>query len=421
MAINTLTFGDVHSADYGVYISGEGVFNAPKRAVNSISIPGRNGNFILDEGRFENISVSYRVICFEKTLSDFRDCLANFRNALASQKGYQRLTDTFHPDEYRIAAFVDGFTVDPIKYNTAADFTITFECKPQRWLMSGEAPLSVTSGDTILNPTKFDASPLLEVYGYGLLHIGSQEIEIQSAPMGDIVVAQSVTQRVYYPPYNTNSTLTYTFDDSNLEQGDPVDATNNKITLIISRKDSSSTYVSYSSAGSESDTVNYQTTAENVNVWGFLFVINIPSLNYVYGTSQTDEVHPSLNVTFNTTDGSVTNTSRFVMSITYDGAHTITFQFALVTNVSVRAFTYERAVITVNEISASSSRLVVPNPCYIDCDIGEVYIIESGEIVTYNALSELGSELPVIPTGSTEITFDNTITQLAITPRWWKI
>ena len=38
MAIeNSITFGGVNSADYGIYISGEGVFNAPKRDVEMIN------------------------------------------------------------------------------------------------------------------------------------------------------------------------------------------------------------------------------------------------------------------------------------------------------------------------------------------------------------------------------------------------
>ena len=42
MAIrNSLMFGGVSSADYGIFISGEGVFNSPTRAVEMVSVPGR--------------------------------------------------------------------------------------------------------------------------------------------------------------------------------------------------------------------------------------------------------------------------------------------------------------------------------------------------------------------------------------------
>ena len=49
---HSIIFGGVDSADYGIYISGEGVFNAPRRDVEMAAIPGRNGDLALDHGRY---------------------------------------------------------------------------------------------------------------------------------------------------------------------------------------------------------------------------------------------------------------------------------------------------------------------------------------------------------------------------------
>ena len=99
MAVNTITFGGVTSSAYDIYISGEGVFNAPKRMVSLVEVPGRNGKLAIDEGCYDNIEVVYPGFNFESDLNSFRTKLANFRNALASKSGYQELSDTFHPDE----------------------------------------------------------------------------------------------------------------------------------------------------------------------------------------------------------------------------------------------------------------------------------------------------------------------------------
>ena len=118
MAVNSITFGGVNSADFGIYISGEGVFNAPKRDVEMIKIPGRNGEFALDNGRFENIEVTYPAFNFEPDDYDtFMQNLSDFRNAICAQRGYQRLTDTFHPDEYRMATYIGGLEIKPVKYS----------------------------------------------------------------------------------------------------------------------------------------------------------------------------------------------------------------------------------------------------------------------------------------------------------------
>ena len=95
----SLTFDNQTSREYGVYITGEAVYNAPERAVEMISIPGRNGSFALDQGRFENIEVTYPAGIFAENESDFAQAVSDFRNFLCSKKGYCRLTDEYNPSE----------------------------------------------------------------------------------------------------------------------------------------------------------------------------------------------------------------------------------------------------------------------------------------------------------------------------------
>ena len=143
-----LTFDSTSSRDYGVYITGRAVFNAPQRAVEMIAIPGRNGAFAQDQGRFENIEVTYPAGIFAETEEDFAQAISDFRNFLCSKKGYCRLTDEYNPNEYRMAVYKSGLEVDPARL-IAGEFEITFECKPQRWLTDGEMPVEIgTWGDT---------------------------------------------------------------------------------------------------------------------------------------------------------------------------------------------------------------------------------------------------------------------------------
>lgn len=141
----SLIFGNVNSADYDFYISGEGVFNAPKRDVEAISIPGRNGQLLIDRNRYENIEVVYPAFCQADTIEEFASKLSKYRNALASQIGYQRLTDTINSEEYRMGTFIDGFEAEPIMFNTVATIDLKFNCKPQRFLKSGEARRGITA------------------------------------------------------------------------------------------------------------------------------------------------------------------------------------------------------------------------------------------------------------------------------------
>ena len=136
---NYLVFDGLDSRDFGVYISGSGVYNSPARVVNALSVPGRNGDLLIPGGKFENIEVTYPAFIY----TNFKQNLADFRSALSAVSGYGRLTDTYHTDEYRLAYFAEGIEVDARSQNDAGEFEIVFNCKPQRFLTSGETPITI--------------------------------------------------------------------------------------------------------------------------------------------------------------------------------------------------------------------------------------------------------------------------------------
>ena len=157
---NYFTFGQFDSRDFGVYISGEGTYNAPARVYDVISVPGRNGDLLIDRGKFENIFVKYPAFIAG---DNFRSNLAAFRSAMLSGSGYARLTDTYHPDEFRLAYYGDPIEMTARKQNNGAEFDIVFNCKPQRFLLSGETPVIFSADGSITNPTLFDSKPSIKV------------------------------------------------------------------------------------------------------------------------------------------------------------------------------------------------------------------------------------------------------------------
>ena len=148
---NYFTFGQFDSRDFGVYITGTGTYNAPARMYDAISVPGRNGDLLIDNGKFENIRITYPAFIAG---DDFNSNLEAFRSALLSVSGYARLADTYHPNEYRMAYFGNDIVVDARTQHDAGEFDITFTCKPQRFLTSGENAIVVSPqgahGDNLL-------------------------------------------------------------------------------------------------------------------------------------------------------------------------------------------------------------------------------------------------------------------------------
>ena len=170
--LNHLTYDGVDSSSFGVFISGEGVFGSPARRGEMISIPGRNGTLFMDEGVFENIPGKYPAFIGTKNEVEFREKLAAFRNAVLSRGNYKKLSDTYHPDEFRLAVYRSGLEVEPEEYNRSGKFELEFVCKPQRFLVSGETPVIFSENGIITNPTLFASSPLIKVTGNGTVAIG---------------------------------------------------------------------------------------------------------------------------------------------------------------------------------------------------------------------------------------------------------
>ena len=56
---NFIIFNGQSLRDFGVYISGLNTYNAPSRDVDSVKVPGRNGTLTMDNGRYNNINVTY--------------------------------------------------------------------------------------------------------------------------------------------------------------------------------------------------------------------------------------------------------------------------------------------------------------------------------------------------------------------------
>jgi phage-related protein len=57
-------------------------------------------------------------------------------------------------------------------------FTVSFDRKPQRFLLAGEEKTTLTESGQIVNPTQFESQPLIRVYGTGVLGIGTQSVTI---------------------------------------------------------------------------------------------------------------------------------------------------------------------------------------------------------------------------------------------------
>ena len=205
MAKKTFTFDNKSSADFGLFINGRGVFDSPEPDLEYVSIPGRSGDLIYDNNRFKNIKVTYPA-CF--MLENFRTNFKALQAFLLKHKGYYKLTDDYEPNYFRMASVSEPIELKNIEWvYDAGSFDLVFNCKPQRFLTSGETETDYTASNTITNPTDFPSKPLLKVYGTGTVTIGGVTITISSHSYAYIEIDCELMD-CYYQGNNANQYVT---------------------------------------------------------------------------------------------------------------------------------------------------------------------------------------------------------------------
>ncbi len=171
--VKNLVFNDKSSKDLGLVITSSNLYNAPQLSYSADKIDGRNGNLITCDGSYQNVELTVKMMWRDKAES----ITNQIKSWLLSAKGYKRLESDYQMDCYRLAMVSGTLDFDIFK-NRSGSVEVTFTCKPQLYLKSGEQVTTFTTDGIIDNPTLFDAKPLIRVYGVGELGIGSDTITI---------------------------------------------------------------------------------------------------------------------------------------------------------------------------------------------------------------------------------------------------
>lgn len=407
MIFNSLQFDGDNSLDHGVYITGEAIYSAPVRDTENIEIPGRNGDFILDKGRWKNIDVTYKAGLFGSDQENFADKIRTYRNILASRLGYKRITDTYNPNEFRLGKLKDGLDVETKTQKKAGEFDIVFDCKPQRFLISGEEEIEVSSGQTISNPTAYDASPLVELQGYGTVNIGGKPISIKDEALGKIVIGPSLR--------GTSTTTALTFDTAFLNIGDEFYIPSLKVSKDIECVQGAKRILGVSgqviTGQCVCDSTGYGSSRE-------ISVKEYPDNSFVYGTAGTHSFSAQFTIDYYSDNPHYDALYSVIVSVTYDGDDTITVECS--ENEPVPTGLTASDPYWASERTEGISTIgTAGSTFFIDFETGDIFVERSGEVMSFNRFADLGSDLLTLKPGANEVTYDNTVTLLKITPRWF--
>lgn len=163
-----IIFNGTSSQDFGLVVEKVPSSVHASRRGNLISIPGRNGVIVREDGSFDTYAQEYDIWFSELKEYGNRSAYDMARDIavwLLGASGFCRLEDDFEPEHYRLARYSGALDVE-MTLLQCGKARLTFDFQPQRYLKSGENAISYEGDSTtvfsITNPTKFEARPLLK-------------------------------------------------------------------------------------------------------------------------------------------------------------------------------------------------------------------------------------------------------------------
>lgn len=168
--MNAFTYNGTSSYSLGLRIESKNVFSTPQYDTTFQSIPGRDGDLIIPNGRFPNVQVTYSVFVPAKTQVELAQKLTAVKAWLFTEPDrYHRLSDTYEAGCFRNAVINTNLNIED-QLNKIGVFTVSFSCQPFKYLTSGQTAVTFTNGGgtaQLTNPTPFTSKPLIRINGSG--------------------------------------------------------------------------------------------------------------------------------------------------------------------------------------------------------------------------------------------------------------
>lgn len=198
-----IVFNGKSLSDFACHVDELDSLVRPDLDVSKIEIPGRNGDLTFSNGRFKNVTLSYDCMIAK----DFTANYAALLSFLKQDSNYHKLEADAEKDTFRLAIINDVSDPKIGAWFQRGTFTLKFDCKPQRFLKSGNNPFEVKNGATFYNPYFFPALPILRVYGWGTIKVNNYQLLLNQDTTTPYIDIDCDLKDAYYGSLNRNSFL----------------------------------------------------------------------------------------------------------------------------------------------------------------------------------------------------------------------
>lgn len=196
--MGVIIFNGISSKDYHIQVEHPPGYDTPERDYEMVHVPGRNGDLYIEKNSYQNTKRTYEIAALVPK-STFTNIANGINEWLHSAVGYAVLEDSYEPDYFRYAAYVEDGSITNI-LEKGGRVTVSFNCKPQRFLKEGKKGIVISSSNSkVYNPTKYEALPIVHVKitSNGVLNINGCSMTIAKPGDKDALIINSDLQDCY--------------------------------------------------------------------------------------------------------------------------------------------------------------------------------------------------------------------------------
>ena len=167
-------YDDKNSKDFNIKIKSINNLSSPQRSIEKVSVLGRNGELIIDNGNFENFILT--IECYLNCSSEDKNVISKeIKRWLQSDFSYKKLILSDDLEFYYEAYCDTKLDFEYISSNFES-FLISFSCKPYKKEINDDV-ITITESIVINNPY-LASNPLIKVMGVGdvLVNINNQKL-----------------------------------------------------------------------------------------------------------------------------------------------------------------------------------------------------------------------------------------------------
>ena len=156
-------YDDKNSKDFNIKIKSINNLSSPQRSIEKISVLGRNGELIIDNGSFENFILT--IECYLNCSSEDKNIISKeIKRWLQSDFSYKKLILS-NDVEFYYEAYCDTKLDFEYVSSNFESFLISFSCKPYKKQVN-EDIITITESTNIYN-NYMPSNPLIKVVGSG--------------------------------------------------------------------------------------------------------------------------------------------------------------------------------------------------------------------------------------------------------------